>query len=197
MYLSQLLITNKDRIMSHITDDYSIHKMIYKMFLSPEEPERDFLYYVDYRHNGSMAVLIQSERLPKSIGIGHIESRKIPESFYDYDRYFFRLRFSPVKKTDGKFSSLHIRTNEAIDLLCAKEKTLGIHFVKEQMDKVQSGTIRADKGDGNRITISYVDITGVLEVSDMDLFHKTIRKGIGQGKGFGLGMLQLKPIKEV
>ncbi|MDI9633582.1 MAG: type I-E CRISPR-associated protein Cas6/Cse3/CasE [Methanolinea sp.] len=50
------------------------------------------------------------------------------------------------------------------------------------------------QGKENReVRISTVDFTGLLRVTDPDLFRKALSEGIGPAKGFGCGMLMVKP----
>ena len=54
-----------------------------------------------------------------------------------------------------------------------------------------------DQRDNPRnITIDYVEVTGVLSVNDRELFLQMIKQGIGRSKGFGLGLVQLRPISK-
>ena len=48
--------------------------------------------------------------------------------------------------------------------------------------------------DGRRGKHAAVDFTGVMRVTDRDLFIQTFNTGIGSAKGFGYGLLMLKPI---
>ena len=62
--------------------------------------------------------------------------------------------------------------------------------------KTGSGTLfMSQKGNPKKIRIDYVEMTGVFDVNDSDLFLTMIENGIGRSKGFGLGMFQLRPIK--
>ena len=44
-----------------------------------------------------------------------------------------------------------------------------------------------------RGTLHAVDIKGILTVTDPQLFHSTVRNGVGSAKAFGFGMLCLSP----
>lgn len=46
-------------------------------------------------------------------------------------------------------------------------------------------------GSDNPMTFTSVDFTGVLRVTEPELFAETLRRGIGKGKAFGFGLLSV------
>jgi CRISPR system Cascade subunit CasE len=44
------------------------------------------------------------------------------------------------------------------------------------------------------ISISTMDFDGILEVIDPEKMHQTLMEGIGPSKGFGCGLLLVKPV---
>jgi len=46
----------------------------------------------------------------------------------------------------------------------------------------------------NKVIQGRALITGVLSVQDRSLFRKSFQQGIGRGRAFGFGMLQIAPI---
>ena len=195
MYLSLLSLSVRARLVNRIKNDYTIHQLVYRLF--PNEQERKFLYRVDFDNLGNMEIMIQSSIRPEDIGIGNLRVKKIPAGFFMQDRYYFRLRFAPVVKLDGKVIRVESRTADAISWLCSRAARLGVVFEDNTLDKAASSTYRMFPGKDRRaITISSVDITGILKVTDRDMFFAAVKRGIGPYKGFGLGLLQLRPIKE-
>ena len=51
---------------------------------------------------------------------------------------------------------------------------------------------RISRGDAGRITLSSVDLSGTLEVTDPNLFVSALVKGVGRGKAFGCGLLLVR-----
>ena len=196
MYIARLSLGHMDMMGNHIRDDYDLHQLVYRLF--PYSAERDFLYYADHSKGfGNISIVIQSEGLPQDCGIGRLEIREIPDDFLNQDCYWFRVRINPVVKSDGRIIRIEGRTDEAVAWLCRRENALGVHFDEKTLDKESGGIIRMQKcRDEHPIVISYADITGILNVTDRDKFHSSIRNGIGGHKGFGFGMFQLRPVKE-
>lgn len=193
MYLSRLVLTISDKLHLRLYGEYDIHKLVYSMFANSDG--REFLYYVDYSSIGHTTVLIQSPEMPSAPKFGKLEAKLIPPPFYGFDRYRFRIRISPVKRHNRKVISVMHRAEDIIPWLYELGLKHGIYFDPASMEKEGDGTMHMKKN-GCVITISYADITGVLEVKDRELFLNAVEHGIGRAKGFGQGMLLLKPIKE-
>lgn len=193
LYLSRLIIPESSRLSNRLLDEYDIHRLVYRMF--HDSKDRCFLYYLDYGGMGNLSILIQSTIPPEDIGVGRLEIKHVPEEFLKCRRYYFHLRFSPVVKKDGHVVSIRNRHDDAVQWLTSRESGYGIALIRSSLDKESGGVINMRKGN-QRITITYVDMTGELEVVDNDQFIRTVLSGIGPNKGFGLGMLQLVPLKE-
>ena len=193
LFLSRLRIPRIQQLKMHLTDEYDIHQLVYSLF--PCEDRRCFLYFLDYGGMGDLSVLVQSEVRPDKASPVRIETKVIPESFLNNDSYAFRLRISPVVKKDGKVTRVLHGQQEAVDWLVSREESYGIHFRSDRIEKTSSGVMRMKGHEDRRITLSFVDLTGILEVTDRERFIRVVRTGIGPGKGFGMGMLQLMPIE--
>lgn len=194
LFLSLLTIKLRDRLKARLTDEYAIHQLVYRMF--PYEASRQFLYRLDYDTLGTLSITIQSSVKPEDIGIGRLEIKRVPVVFLHQEKYYFRVRFSPIAKSNGKVIRVNSRTDSAIRWLVSRSDRFGVEFDESSMDKELSSIMNMHGKNGNVITISSVDISGILMVKDKMKFAETVYHGIGPYKGFGLGLMQLKPIKE-
>jgi CRISPR system Cascade subunit CasE len=83
----------------------------------------------------------------------------------------------------------------------------GVEWLENKSDKngfsVDSNQIRADwyqsqkfnKPNGKQhISFNTVDFTGILTVTKPDLFKSALFNGIGPAKGFGCGLLLVRPV---
>ena len=146
---------------------------------------------------GGISIIIQSHSVPKNSRIGRIQTKEVPEAFFLQDSYYFLIRINPVVKKDGHLSRIENRTSEAIAWLSRRADSMGVEFSVSNMDKKAGGVIRMRKRtDSRQISISYVDIVGCLKVIDRERFLSVVNNGFGAHKGFGFGLLQLRPIKE-
>lgn len=194
LYLSRLVIPLDQLLKNRLMDDYKIHQLVYRMCLEPDE-SRDFLYYVSHTPYGGASIIIQSHRELKDCGVGRLEAKEIPEEFFDFPKYSFLVRIRPVEKNNGDVVKVLYKTDEVIDWLCSRGPRLGIEFLPETMDKQRGDKISFRNNNKRTITIAYADISGILEVKDYAKFRSTVETGIGGNKGFGLGLLQLKPMR--
>ena len=69
--------------------------------------------------------------------------------------------------------------------------------------RIEEGQVRADaynqvnfmQGKKNRkVSLSTIDFTGVLTVSDSEKFLYTLGNGVGPAKGFGCGLMLVRPL---
>lgn len=193
MYLSRIRLSSADLQIARIATDYEIHQFVYSLF--PEMKKRDFLYRAEYGASGGLSLIIQSVLMPAAPDYGSIEIRKIPVSFYEYDEYVFSLRINSVKRTGSKVSKIITDDNEIIEWLCGLMAIRGMDVFHNSIQIVQKDVMLMKKGK-NSITLAYCDVIGVMKISDRKLFEKTVIDGIGRSKGFGLGLLLVKPVKE-
>lgn len=54
--------------------------------------------------------------------------------------------------------------------------------------------IQRKKGKNNPVSISVLDISGHLQVTEPDVFLSAIKKGFGPAKGFGCGLMMIRPV---
>ena len=195
LFLSRLRIPRIQQLKMHLIDEYDIHQLVYSLF--PYEKKRNFLYFLDYGGMGDMDVLVQSEVMPDAINSLQIETKVIPEHFWKNRTYAFKLRISPVSKKDGKVVKVFYKHMEVVNWLVTRENSYGVHFNTNETEKISSGIMKMKSNDGRRITLSYVDLSGILDVVDYEKFVRIARSGIGPGKGFGMGMLRLLPIEKM
>lgn len=82
----------------------------------------------------------------------------------------------------------------------------GTRWLHSRADKhgfsIDEGAVRADayrqirfrKGKSrNTVSISTIDFTGILQVTDPERFRESLESGIGPAKGFGCGMMMVRP----
>ncbi len=193
MYLSKWTLRKDEILDCKMYDDYRIHQVVYSLFSF--DGERHFLYSVISQNFSSLVILIQSEEEPTVPDFGHFEIKSISKDFFYSDSYLFQVKFSPViQVSDGKKRPLKTEP-ELIKWLQAREEGWGIAIDYEKILKVGDGTmVMQQKENRNKVVISYVELTGLLSVTDRNKFIKTVNIGIGRSKGFGFGLLQLKPI---
>lgn len=193
MYLSRWTLRKDEILRYRLYDDYRIHQIVYSLF--PFDGERHFLYSVTSLNYSSLSILVQSGSEPSVPEFGRFEMKTIPESFFEYDKYLFQVKFSPVvQSSDGKERPVKSEA-DIVKWLESREETWGIEIDYDRILRTGDGVlVMKQKGNSNKVTVSYVELTGALSVKDRSKFLKTTKTGIGRSKGFGFGLLQLKPV---
>ncbi|GHV71411.1 type I-E CRISPR-associated protein Cas6/Cse3/CasE [Spirochaetia bacterium] len=199
MIASVLKLNRSDFRQLKITDPYSIHRTVYSLF-PQDEGGRDFLFVDKGGDFNERHILILSKRPPQIPAYGTIESKNIPGSFLGLDYYGFEVRLNPTKrdKKDAKIVPITGREN-LIEWFCAKSETWGFKTEREslqiQSTGVQTFNKQNDQLGKTAVTQNAATFTGKLKIIDRALFIKSFEQGIGRGKSFGFGLLQIVPLQ--
>jgi CRISPR system Cascade subunit CasE len=126
----------------------------------------------------------------------------VPASFLAFDCYDFAVRLNPTKrdKQSGKIipvgvSHTPIEKKMALrDWFCHKSGAWGIQADAERL-QIQYSLQAFDKRE-RTVTQSVAVFNGIVRVIDRALFIKSFEDGIGRGKSFGFGLLELIPLQE-
>lgn len=156
-------------------DDYQVHQEIRKMF-----PGNQKVLF----QRCDEGIFIFSEKKPDTV----ISFKEINVSTYvNGGQYPFTLRLNPAKK--DKETGKRV----AIDAPIVKEwikKQLSSIGIDANFQYIREGTRRSIR-QGKTVSLISVLTFGVLTVKDANLFQKALVNGIGHGKGFGFGLVNL------
>ncbi|MDR2095924.1 MAG: type I-E CRISPR-associated protein Cas6/Cse3/CasE [Treponema sp.] len=191
---------------SEITDTYGIHQKIYALFPETHEGKRDFLFADKGGTFNERRILILSKQHPGVPKHGTIESKAIPASFLEFNSYAFEVRLNPVKR-DSKSKKLipigiglkmALRREKLAEWFIAKSEGWGFVCDRKslQVQDVGVQTFEKQKAPQATVTQGTAVFIGTLKVTDRTLFVKSFEEGIGKGKGFGFGLLQIVPLQE-
>jgi CRISPR system Cascade subunit CasE len=199
MIASVYRLSRSDIAKLKVTDDYSLHRIVYSLF--PEEcggdAHRDFLYADKGGDFRERTILILSRRPPREPEAGSIESREVPSSFLSYDRYAFEVVMNPTRRDARTTKTVAVR---GMDELKAwfMGRAAGWGFALDE-DRLSISRLSIQqfehKGDGS-VVHSSACYSGILEVCDRELFAESFEKGIGRCRGFGFGLLQIRPVTD-
>lgn len=192
MIASMLTLDSKAIHRYKIHDAYAVHRVVYDLFPATT---RRFLYY-HYPEDSShgMRILILSEEQPLVPHEGSIESKLIQASFLEYQTYAFKVRLNPVVRTRDGARSIR-RSEELIEWFAKKQTGWGFHADLSRLELSNLG-VEEIKGKEDLMVFNECTFTGVLQVIDRSQFIKSFYEGMGRGKAFGFGLLQLQPIYE-
>jgi CRISPR system Cascade subunit CasE len=196
MIASILTLSRFDCKALKITDPYSVHRTVYSLFPKTGEGERDFLFADKGGGFNERRILILSKRPPLQPEHGSVDPKDIPGSFLNWDCYGFETRLNPVKREKGGGKIVPIRGREnLLEWFCVKSESWGFTTDRESLQIQGSGVQSFEKQNGE-VTQNVAVFIGTLKVKDRPLFVKSFEEGIGRGKSFGFGLLELIPLRE-
>lgn len=191
-----------------ITDPYSLHRVVYSLFADVRnevEKQSHIQSGIVYANQGGdfrgRKVLIVSDRAPieRVEGqYGQVISKPIAESFLAYPRYRFKVQVNPVRKDKqtGKRVAIKGRSNIANWFMqrAGNSWGFGVDLQTLQVDSIE--VLQFNDKCGRKVTLGIAHIQGQLTVIDPQKFHHSFKNGIGKGRAFGCGLLQIVPIIE-
>jgi CRISPR system Cascade subunit CasE len=184
-----------------ITDTYSWHRVIYSMFdqnRSDRNESSGIVWGLAKRQCSlSLRVYILSDRPVSESVDGSIEFRtiRVPEKLFQSEKYSFQVVLNPVVRKEGKTTPVKGRDN-IIDWFIQLAQKNGFSVMQQgiSLDKVF-----VDKFNDKHMKTMFIQkafFSGILRVTDKELFKKAVTSGIGRSKTYGCGLLQIVPIVE-
>lgn len=207
---------------ARVADAYEAHSLVWDLFSDGPERERDFLYRQE-AHEGLPAFYTLSERPPADRnGTWDVQSRAFAPKLRAGQRLGFMLRANPIRSSwDPKKETHHrhdvvmaakwrLRETEPDRARWPAEADLvrdaGLAWLAQRAERCgftfAPGEVIAD---GYRqqvfkktqvarpIKLSTIDYTGALTVTEPEAFLGALQAGIGPAKGFGCGLLLVRP----
>ncbi|SMB83536.1 CRISPR-associated protein, Cse3 family [Pasteurella testudinis DSM 23072] len=206
LYASVLKLGRQDIKQFSIKDQYGLHKVIYSLFDKDELAEkRRFLFcekgsaFDLYKKEYVKQVILLSQQPPKSV-IGNyqvnIQTKSIPETFLNHRNYRFEIRMNVAKRINRSKKIIPLKNKEEI-LLWFLQKNADWGFQADpRMLQINAHNVMCFSKNEKTVTLNAVTFQGVLQVQNHQLFSNSFIYGIGRGRSFGLGLLQLVPLSD-
>ncbi len=201
MIASELKLARADIKALKVTDAYSLHRVVYDLYEDVRtEAEKSssmpsgILYADKGGNHQSRQILILSTREPKQPVYGQLKSKHIPELFLQHDRYIFEVILNPSKrdKNTGKINVLRDKGEITQWFINKASQTYGFS-VNLQNLQVNNNGVHSFEKKTHLVTLGSATLKGELEVIDRARFEKSFKQGIGRGRAFGFGLLQIVP----
>lgn len=200
-----------------IHDNYAWHKKAWMVFSHhPELEERNKKHEKDRgstpflsrytQKTDHVELLLLSDyqpEMPKWCNSNQWQVLEIDEDYLSQASYFFELYANPtktVRKLDGKGGltkngkRLMLLDKESqMEWLIRKASNHGFAVRDDVPLKISKPVNHHFNRRGERGLHIGVRFQGALQVTDQSAFKKAFRKGIGTAKGFGFGLLMIKP----
>ena len=193
MFLSEIQLNYSDMRRERISDDYSIHRFVYSLF-----PVRNTSRRILYADMGAAAggllrtILVLSDEEPQPGETIRFSTRIVSDDFLSFPDYRFLVAMNPVRK-DPESGSRRPVLDHLDEWFCTRAPKWGFEVNMNSLE-VFVRPARSFLKNNARTTFHRVDFSGRLHVSDPALFRRTFSAGLGHGKAFGFGLLQLSPV---
>lgn len=201
MIASVLHLSRADCKALNIRDAYSLHRVVYDLFddiRTESEKQQAVSSGILYADKGGdfrgRKILMLSNRQPNAPIHGEISMKKIADDFLDYPHYRFEIVINPTKRESGGGKLIPLRTRENIAKWFVEKAPQWGFEVRAEHLAVGNVSVKRFEKDGRTITQSQAQILGQLTVIDKEKFAKSFQQGIGRGRSFGCGLLQIVPI---
>jgi len=194
---------------------YDAHKTMWAVFGDDPERRRDFVFRQDMGDRGPHFLAV-SPRPPAETDTWQVESKAYEPAIAVGDRYQFRLRANPTKRIQG--DAQKGRRHDVVMAAKTLARESGSRWDEAEavqregsawlMAQAERHGFALDEGafvvDGYRqqrfrkkpqapqVSVSMMDFTGHLRVTDVAAFEAALKSGIGPAKGFGCGLLLIR-----
>ena len=191
MFLSKIHLNLFDMRKEQIRDDYSVHRFVYSLF-PVRNTSRRILYADLGPVPGGRTILVLSDEEPKPAEYIHSCTQIVSDQFLSFADYRFQVFLNPVRKDPSSGKRLPVR-DRLDEWFCAHALKWGFEVNRDYLEVFTRPTRTFSKS-GSVATFHRVDFSGRLHVTDPDLFRQSFSAGLGHGKAFGFGLLQLSPV---
>jgi len=206
LFASVLRLNRQDCHALRITDPYSLHRVVYSLFpdirseLDKQTSETSGIQFADLGgdfHGRDVLLLSNREPMEKVDGqYGEIRTQPLPNHFLSHHRYRFKLIVNPTRRNNSTKKLVPIRQRDEIAAWFVKRAQANWGFIVEQtqlqIDRVE--VLRFQDKSQRNVTLAQAHLQGTLQVISPDLFAASFARGIGRGRAFGCGLLQIVPL---
>ena len=188
-----------------ISDVYSLHRVVYNLFedvRSPDEKIESVSSGILWADQGGdfqgRKILLLSNRapIPRISGQhGIVVSKVIAPEFLNHNSYRFKVIVNPTRRSNANRNLLPIKGREEIAkwFLDRAPTSWGFSALPSNLQIDRTQTLQFQAKSNRTVTLAQAHIQGILSVTDVDRFRLSFATGIGRGRAFGCGLLQIVP----
>ena len=203
--------------------EYQVHHMVWDLCTDSPTRSRDFLYR--YRDDAGMPsfFIVSSRELSDTRCLFDVETKPYTPVIRKGQQLQFSLRANPIRTKRDENGRQHRHDVVMESKTCLKDGTIPKDKWPSQPEIVQKagfvwlamkgeshgfairdGDVRVERylsrefvkpGVAKPVRFSTLDFDGMLTVTDEDLFVNALYHGIGPAKGFGCGLMMVRPVR--
>ena len=195
MYLTKIRLDAAVCRRENLRDAYALHSMVYSFF--PKEKKAGRFLYADLGPaSGGRSLLILSAILPELPDTSPAMSTELSDNFFQFAEYRFKILINPVRRDPESRKRLPVTGSlPLLQWFAAHAPKWGFEADPEKLEVRALSSVSFPKKDAE-CRFHRVEFRGILKVTDPPLFRQHVENGIGHGKAFGFGLLQLVPVQK-
>jgi len=189
-----------------ITDPYSLHRVVYGLYTDVRDDScktghtPSGILHADQGgdfHNRN--ILLLANRAPTEHtegGYGQVRSKVIPIDFLSHMTYRFKVIVNPTRRDSASGKLTPVKGREAVAAWFAERApaSWGFQVVPEHLQVDRLEVLRFNDKAQRLVTLAQAHVQGQLNVTDPEQFRHSFASGIGRGRSFGCGLLQIVPL---
>jgi CRISPR system Cascade subunit CasE len=206
LYASSLMLDRSAIKAQKITDLYSLHRVIYDLFSDIRNDQEKLLSVpsgIQWVDKGGdyfgRQILILSDRPPLTRTRevhGHVVTKLLPQHFLSHTHYQFEIVICPTRRDNKTKKLIPVKGSENIANWFIERASaswgFSVDVVSLQVERV--AVCQFNNKHGHIVTLQQAKLTGCLTVINNEQFQKSFHNGIGRGRSFGCGLLQIIPV---
>lgn len=189
-----------------ITDPYSLHRVVYGLYPDVRDEAAKMgsipsgILWADQGGDAQgRKILLLANRAPNEHaegGRGRVESRAIGEAFLTHTHYRFKVIVNPTRRDSASGKLVPVKGREAVADWFAERgpASWGFAVTRERLQVDRLEVLQFQDKAKRAVTLAQAHVSGQLSVTDRALFQKSFAQGIGRGRSFGCGLLQIVPL---
>ena len=191
-----------------IDSPYGLHKAVYSLFAETRSTDEKnasvpsgFLYADQGGDYQSRKILLLSDRQPLEQvdgQYGQVQSKTISTDFLQHQNYRFKVIVNPTRRDNASRKLIPVKGREAIAQWFTIRASIswGFNVLPLQLQVDNTDVLKFPDKVGRPVTLAQAQVQGVLQVTDRQQFIQSFKQGIGRGRAFGCGLLQIVPFIE-
>jgi len=205
-YASVLRLSRADMKILNIKDAYALHKVVYGLFedvRTDAEKQTGIASGITYADKSgdfnTRKILMLSNRKPhQTPQFGEVQTKSIHSDFLTHKRYAFEITLNPGKRDKQTGKIVPIRGREGIEQWFKERAPKSWGFsVNPRNLQIHKISVQVFEKMGKTITHGSATLQGELTVIDRERFILSFLHGIGRGRAFGFGLLQIVPLTAI
>jgi len=194
--------------MLRITDPYSLHRVVYSLYedirdkTEKQSSQPSGILYADQGgdYHGRKILMLANRKPLDSVNgqYGKVQSKSVPLEFLSAPAYRFKVIVNPTRRDGNSRKLISIRSRDGIAnwFLERAVSSWGFEVNPQSLQVDKIDVLQFQDKHQRKITIGQAHVQGVLQVVSKEKFIESFTKGIGRGRAFGCGLLQIVPIIE-